>query len=146
MQTRLLARFCLVPWLLWDSGALQKVLAAESAATNYLVSNYVVAGYQVPPTNSSLAMISKYTGRNVGLGDLVKAACALQWDYRSRGYRSRSCRGRSRRSRSQHQFRRRRHRFCGRCRWLWRCRCRGLAMGQRGIVDLENETAVRPGH
>lgn len=86
MQTRLLARFCLVPWLLWDSGALQKVLAAESAATNYLVSTYVVAGYQVPPTNSSLAMFSKYTGRNVGLGDLVKAACALQWDYRSRGY------------------------------------------------------------
>jgi hemolysin activation/secretion protein len=86
MQTRLLARFCLVPLLLWDAGALQKVLAAELAATNYLVSSYVVAGYQVPETNSSTAMFARYTGRNVGLSDLVKAACALQSDYRSRGY------------------------------------------------------------
>jgi hemolysin activation/secretion protein len=86
MQTRLLARFCLVPLLVWDTGAHQKALAAESAATNYLVSSYVVAGYQVPTTNTSTAMFSRYIGRNVGLGDLVKAACVLQSDYRSRGY------------------------------------------------------------
>jgi len=86
MQLRLLARFCLVPFLLWDSGADQKALAAEPAATNYLVSSYVVSGYQVPPTNTSMALFSKYTGRNVDLEGIVKAAYELQSDYRSRGY------------------------------------------------------------
>jgi hemolysin activation/secretion protein len=78
--------FCLVPLLLWDSGAAQRGLAAEPAATNYFVSTYVVSGYQVPPTNTGMAILSKYTGRNVGLEGLVKAACELQSDYRSRGY------------------------------------------------------------
>ncbi len=86
MQTRLLARFCLVPLMLWDSGADPKVWGAESGATNYLVSTYMVAGYQVPPTNRSLALLSRYTGRTVGLDDLVQAACELQSDYRGRGY------------------------------------------------------------
>jgi hemolysin activation/secretion protein len=86
MQTRVLAGFCLIPLLVWDSGADQKAGAAESAATNYFVSRYVVAGYQVPPTNTLTALFAKYTGTNVGLGEIVRAASELQWDYRSRGY------------------------------------------------------------
>jgi len=86
MQIRLLALSCLVPLLLWIWGADEKALAADSAATNYLVSSYLVAGYQAPPTNRSTALLSKYTGRNVSVDDLVRAACELQSDYRSRGY------------------------------------------------------------
>ena len=86
MRIRLLARLWLVPLLLWGLSAGPRAWAAESSATNYLVTTYVVAGYQVPPTNASRALFAKYTGREVTLGELVKAARELQVDYRRRGY------------------------------------------------------------
>ena len=86
MRIRLLARHWLVPLLLWGSSADPSACAAESSATNYLVTSYVVAGYQVPPTNASRVLLSKYAGREVSLGELVKAAGELQLDYRKRGY------------------------------------------------------------
>jgi hemolysin activation/secretion protein len=64
----------------------ERVSAAEPAATNYFVSSYVVSGYQAPSTNTSTALFSKYTGQNVGLESLVKAASELQSDYQRRGY------------------------------------------------------------
>jgi hemolysin activation/secretion protein len=76
---------CLLPLLLGCWGAAWNVFGAEPAATNYFVSSYVIAGYQVPPSNRVAAMLSKYTGRNVGLEGLVRAAWELQSDYRSRG-------------------------------------------------------------
>jgi len=86
MRIRLVARPWLVPLLLWGSSADPRAWAAELTATNYLVTTYVVAGYQVPPTNASRALFAKYTGREVSVGELVKAAGELQLDYRRRGY------------------------------------------------------------
>lgn len=50
------------------------------------VQEYVVAGSPLLPTNTVVPLLSKYTGTNVDVGDMVKAASALQLEYHNQGY------------------------------------------------------------
>ncbi len=51
----------------------------------FKVQRYVVEGVSLPSTNTLTAVLSKYTGTNVGLEEIVRAASDLQLEYRNQG-------------------------------------------------------------
>jgi hemolysin activation/secretion protein len=65
---------------------LPSVSAAEADAAHYSVQEYMVKGGASIPTNMFSSVFSKYTGTNITLGELVKAASDLQSEYRNLGY------------------------------------------------------------
>ncbi len=52
------------------------------------VQGYVIEGMSLPSTNNLAAMFSKYTGTNVGLKEIVRAASDLQMECRNQGLTS----------------------------------------------------------
>ncbi|HEV2436190.1 MAG TPA: POTRA domain-containing protein [Verrucomicrobiae bacterium] len=79
----------------WICGMPSNALATESAASPVSLSSnatqhYYVRGYTVEgvmlSTNTLTPLFSRYTGPNVSLGELVKAAADLQSAYRDQGY------------------------------------------------------------
>jgi hemolysin activation/secretion protein len=93
----------------WVPGATLRTLAAESsvpaqssptssaaasakdtiesnATPRFNVRAYVVAGNSLLSTNTLIPMFSKYTGTNVSLAEIVKAASDLQLEYHNQGY------------------------------------------------------------
>ena len=67
--------------------ALATDLPGDTNATQHFnVTSYVVADNALLPTNVWLPILSKYTGPNVSLDDIVKGAMELQTEYRNRGY------------------------------------------------------------
>jgi hemolysin activation/secretion protein len=57
-----------------------------NAIPHFNVKTYVVEGNSLLSTNTILLLLSKYTGTNVSLPDIVKAASDLRLEYRTRGY------------------------------------------------------------
>lgn len=72
-------------------GARINVFGADSpgetnATPHFNITTYVVADNALLPTNVWLPILSKYTGPDVGLDEMVKGATELQSEYRIRGY------------------------------------------------------------
>jgi hemolysin activation/secretion protein len=72
-------------------GAGKNVLGAGSpgetnAIPHFTVTTYVVADNALLPTNVWLPILSKYTGPEVSLDEMVKGATELQAEYRTRGH------------------------------------------------------------
>ena len=61
-------------------------LLTTSAAPQFEVRSYVVEGSPLIPTNTLASLLSPYTGRNISLDEIVKAAAALQSEYHNQGY------------------------------------------------------------
>jgi hemolysin activation/secretion protein len=61
-------------------------LLTNSAAPHFEVRAYVVEGSPLLPTNTLASLLSPYTGRNISLDEIVKAASALQSEYHDQGY------------------------------------------------------------
>jgi len=61
-------------------------LLTNSAAPHFEVRAYVVEGSPLLPTNTLSSLLSPYTGRNISLDEIVKAASALQSQYHDQGY------------------------------------------------------------
>jgi hemolysin activation/secretion protein len=59
---------------------------ATNAAPRFNVTAYVVEDHSVLPTNDWTSVLSKHTGDNLSLNDLVKAASDLQTQYSNLGY------------------------------------------------------------
>ena len=55
-------------------------------APHFDVRAYIVAGNPLLPTNTLASLLSPYTGSNLGLDQIVKAASVLQWEYHDQGY------------------------------------------------------------
>lgn len=60
--------------------------AQSNAVPCFNVTSYVVQDNAVMPTNVWGPILSKYTGTNISLGEIVKGAADLQSAYRDRGY------------------------------------------------------------
>lgn len=58
----------------------------SNAAPGFNISAFNVAGSPLLSTNVLVPLLSKYTGTNVSLDELVKAAAAVQTEYRNQGY------------------------------------------------------------
>ena len=58
----------------------------SSAASHFNVQTYAVKGNTLLATNISTRIFSKYTGTNVSLDEIVKAASDLQSEYRNQGH------------------------------------------------------------
>ncbi len=56
-----------------------------SAAPHFYIRAYVVEGSPSLPTNTLASLFSPYTGTNIGLDEIVKAASALQLEYHDQG-------------------------------------------------------------
>ena len=80
-----------------ESGALQppvsaspaanaSAMAETSVAPRFNVQAYAIEGNTLLSTNDLTALLSKETGTNVTLEDVVQAASELQSEYRDRGY------------------------------------------------------------
>jgi hemolysin activation/secretion protein len=94
-------RRVILPWLIcncWICGTALTVSAADfvaspntpvspvaNTAPHFYVRGYTVEGVMLS-TNILTPVFSKYTGTNVSLGELVKAAADLQSAYRDQGY------------------------------------------------------------
>jgi hemolysin activation/secretion protein len=61
-------------------------LLANGVAPHFEVRAYVVEGSPLLPTNTLASLLSPYTGRNINLDEIVKAASALQSEYHDQGY------------------------------------------------------------
>jgi hemolysin activation/secretion protein len=61
-------------------------LLTNSAAPHFEVRAYVVEGSPLLPTNTLASLLSPYTGMNISLDEIVKAASALQSEYHDQGY------------------------------------------------------------
>ena len=61
-------------------------LLTNSTAPHFEVRAYVVEGSPLLPTNTLVSRLSPYTGRNISLDEIVKAASALQSEYHDQGY------------------------------------------------------------
>ncbi len=105
--TRRAAVFLLGLLCCWTNGAVSGLAAAEpvagpavavstpatnitievesNAAPGFNVSAYNVVGSPLLSTNVLVPVLSKYTGTNVSLGELVQAAAAVQTQYRNQG-------------------------------------------------------------
>ncbi len=92
-----LALFVLFIIKVWDSLAEAQIPAnpiVESAAEinaampspNFSVAAYIVEDHALLPTNNWSVMLSKYTGTNVSLDEVVQAATIVQTEYRNHGY------------------------------------------------------------
>ncbi|HUA68204.1 MAG TPA: POTRA domain-containing protein [Candidatus Saccharimonadales bacterium] len=69
------------------ASATNTVATAETNSMPYFdVERYVVEDNALLPTNIWVPILSKYTGPNVSLDEIVKAATDLQTEYRNRGY------------------------------------------------------------
>jgi hemolysin activation/secretion protein len=79
------ARFATV-WLLSLFAAAFWSSTATSAETNFVVRSYIVNGGAALSSNTVNSILSKYTGTNIGLADLVQAASDLQFAYSDAGY------------------------------------------------------------
>lgn len=74
--------------------AAEPVSASDSPATpptagtvpHFDVRAYIVAGNPLLPTNTLASRLSPYTGTNISLNEIVKAASALQSEYHNQGY------------------------------------------------------------
>lgn len=79
--------FCLAAGIGASSAAAQ---TTSSSATNppphFPITAYVVADNSLLPTNIWIPLLAKYTGANVSLDDIVKAATDLQSEYRNHGH------------------------------------------------------------
>lgn len=60
--------------------------AKSNELPHFVVREYVVEDHGLMPTNIWAPILSKYTGPNVSLGEIVKGASELQAAYRSRGH------------------------------------------------------------
>jgi hemolysin activation/secretion protein len=61
-------------------------LLTNSAAPHFEVRAYAVEGSPLLPTNTLASLLSPYTGTNISLDEIVKAASALQSEYHDQGY------------------------------------------------------------
>ena len=75
-----------VVFLLCFLVAIQTALSQTPPATGFIVSAYDVEGNTVLPTNRVNSTLSGFTGTNVSLGEIVKAAEDLQTVFRDEGY------------------------------------------------------------
>ncbi len=75
-----------VVFLLCFLVAIQTALSQTPPATGFIVSAYDVEGNTVLPTNLVNSTLSGFTGTNVSLGEIVKAAEDLQTVFRDEGY------------------------------------------------------------
>jgi hemolysin activation/secretion protein len=64
----------------------QTSLQPANAVPHFNVRGYVVEGSPLLPTNILASTFSRYTGPNVSLDEIVKAASALQLEYYNQGY------------------------------------------------------------
>ncbi len=83
-------------WLLIFSGA--NLVAAEppaapfppmlatSDSSTYNVQSYVIEGKTLLATNVLIPLLSKYTGTNISVGEIVRAASELETEYRKQGF------------------------------------------------------------
>jgi hemolysin activation/secretion protein len=67
------------------SSNVSAVSQTASAAPHFNIRAYVVAGSPMLPTNTLASLFSPYTGANIGLDEIVKAASALQLEYHDQG-------------------------------------------------------------
>ena len=61
-------------------------MVSRNPVSHFNVHTYVVEGNPLLPTNTVAAIVSKYTGTNVGLKEIVNAAADLQLEYHKKGY------------------------------------------------------------
>src|SRR5262249_22377362 len=66
--------------------SLPKPAEDTNAPVQFPVTSYEIAGDTLLTTETLTAVLSKYTGTNITVNDIVKAASALQLEYRTRGY------------------------------------------------------------
>jgi hemolysin activation/secretion protein len=80
---------CWVCGMTWNAPATESAAAPDSLTSN-VTQHYYIRGYTVEgvmlSTNILTPVFSKYTGTNVSLDELVKAASDLQSAYRDEGY------------------------------------------------------------
>jgi hemolysin activation/secretion protein len=69
-----------------DSSGVAGVTVTTPAAPRFKVTGYMVEDNGLLPMNVWLPLLSKYTGPHVSLNEIVKAASALQGEYRDHGY------------------------------------------------------------
>ena len=62
------------------------MVESNSAPRSFKIQAYVVEGNPLLSTNIVIPLLSKYTGTNIGLKDLLSAASDLQLEYRNQGY------------------------------------------------------------
>jgi hemolysin activation/secretion protein len=58
----------------------------RGAASRFNVHAYVVEGDKALTTNAPTGVLSRFTGTNIGLAEIIRAASDLQLEYRNRGY------------------------------------------------------------
>jgi len=60
--------------------------SSTEASATFVVTNYQLVGNSPLPPEAAAAVLSKHTGANVTLSEIVKAASELQREYHDRGY------------------------------------------------------------
>lgn len=80
-------RVLLFLFVCYESTPVLRLLAAETdSSASYDVRAYVIEGNSPVSTNSLMAVLSPFTGTNIDVPRLVRAATALQSEYVNRGY------------------------------------------------------------
>lgn len=61
-------------------------MLATSDSSTYNVQSYVIEGKTLLATNVLIPLLSKYTGTNISVGEIVRAASDLEAEYRKQGF------------------------------------------------------------
>jgi hemolysin activation/secretion protein len=60
--------------------------SSTNTAPKFVVSHYEIHGDTLLPTDTLMSIFTKYTGTNITVSDIIKAASDLQLEYRDRGF------------------------------------------------------------